>query len=65
MPELESDTVLSYGWDLVLPNERFASGSTHKAFHSVYTIMRPSDFVQIASFLSMLIGVDLRLAQAK
>ena len=27
--------------------------------------MRPSDFVQIASFLSMLIGVGLRFAQAK
>ena len=49
----------------VMPNLRFASGSTHKTFHSVHTIMRPSDFVQIASFLSMLIGVCLRFAQAK
>jgi len=53
--ELESETVLSYRRVLVLPNERFASGSTHKACHSVALIVRRSDIGQIGSFLSMLI----------
>ena len=63
--ETESENTVSYYRSFVMPNLRFASGSTHKTFHSVHTIMRPSDFVQIASFLSMLIGVGLRFAQAK